>query len=54
MPDAKSGGPTPVKSAREEIVITPPAADTLLGAFAGKIHIAEDFDALPPGFELYV
>jgi prevent-host-death family protein len=27
---------------------------TLLGAFAGKIHMTEDFDELPHGFEPYI
>jgi hypothetical protein len=50
-----------------EIVVTPsgkPAAartcrpnrrrSTLLGLFQGQMHIAEDFDAILPGFEPYV
>ncbi|HXM45759.1 MAG TPA: type II toxin-antitoxin system Phd/YefM family antitoxin [Bryobacteraceae bacterium] len=27
---------------------------TPLGTFKGKIHMAKDFDAIPPGFEPYL
>jgi antitoxin (DNA-binding transcriptional repressor) of toxin-antitoxin stability system len=27
---------------------------TLIGAFAGKIHLAEDFDSIPSEFEPYL
>lgn len=29
-------------------------ATALIGAFAGKVHMAEDFDAMPAGFEPYL
>lgn len=29
-------------------------ADTLIGAFAGKIHMADDFDAIPAEFKPYL
>jgi prevent-host-death family protein len=28
-----------------------PKATTLIGAFAGKLHMAQDFDAIPAEFE---
>jgi prevent-host-death family protein len=29
-------------------------ASPMIGAFAGKLHMAEDFDAVPPEFEPYL
>jgi len=69
MHDAKSNLSRLVKraAAGEEIVIAkngkPVARLTamgnakkrgLIGAFAGKIHMSEDFDELPPEFEPYL
>jgi len=31
-----------------------PKSSAMLGAFAGKLHMAEDFDAIPADFEPYL
>jgi prevent-host-death family protein len=69
MHDAKSSLSRLVKraAAGEEILIAKngrplvrltrlksPDSATLLGAFAGKIHMADDFDELPEEFEPYL